>query len=256
MRTGFSLVELSIVLVILGLLTGGILAGQSLIRASELRAVSTEFNRFQTAAMAFRDKYADIPGDMATATKFFGRMTTDSACLYSAGTAVDAARGVCNGTGSGGIDTTFGGTGSIDEPSQFWRHLAAAGLIEGSYTGRYNTAAGSLSCETGGTTINCPPSKLGNTAQWFMMTFFSGTWEPTVTSHYLYLGSQMSGANSMGPQGVLRAEEAWNIDTKMDDGKPGTGIVHGRAKPTCYSGTEYALNLTGLECFLEIKVRL
>lgn len=56
-KRGFSLVELSIVLVILGLLTGGILAGQSLIRAAELRAVSTEYSRYATAVQSFRDKY-------------------------------------------------------------------------------------------------------------------------------------------------------------------------------------------------------
>ncbi len=55
MKNGFSLVELSIVLVILGLPTGGILAGQSLIRAAELRSVSTEYNRFVTATQSFRD---------------------------------------------------------------------------------------------------------------------------------------------------------------------------------------------------------
>ncbi|PZP83692.1 MAG: type II secretion system protein, partial [Azospirillum brasilense] len=54
---GFSLVELSIVLVILGLLTGGILGGQSLIRAAELRTISTDANRYITAAQTFRDKY-------------------------------------------------------------------------------------------------------------------------------------------------------------------------------------------------------
>ena len=48
-REGFSLVELSIVLVILGLLTGGILACQNLIRAAELRAITSEFSNLQTA---------------------------------------------------------------------------------------------------------------------------------------------------------------------------------------------------------------
>ena len=48
MKQGFSLVELSIVLVILGLLTGGILAGQNLIRAAELRAVTTQINNFSS----------------------------------------------------------------------------------------------------------------------------------------------------------------------------------------------------------------
>ena len=72
MQRGFSLVELSIVLVILGLLTGGILAGQSLIRASELRAVSTEFQRYVAAVNTFRDKYFMLPGDMSNATAFWG----------------------------------------------------------------------------------------------------------------------------------------------------------------------------------------
>ena len=54
---GFSLVELSIVLVILGLLTGGILTGQTLIRAAELRSVTTEFQRFQAATNAAQRHY-------------------------------------------------------------------------------------------------------------------------------------------------------------------------------------------------------
>ena len=68
----FSLVELSIVLVILGLLVGGILAGQSLIHAAELRAVSSEYQRYRTAIYAFRDKYLGLPGDITTATNFWG----------------------------------------------------------------------------------------------------------------------------------------------------------------------------------------
>ena len=69
---GFSLVELSIVLVILGLLTGGILAGQSLIRASELRAATAEYQRYATSIQSFRDKYMALPGDMTNATRFWG----------------------------------------------------------------------------------------------------------------------------------------------------------------------------------------
>ena len=63
-KNAFSLVELSIVLAILGLLTGGILTGQTLIRAAELRAVSTEFQRYQSAVNTFRDKYFSLPCDI------------------------------------------------------------------------------------------------------------------------------------------------------------------------------------------------
>ena len=67
-QPGFSLVELSIVLVILGLLTGGILAGQSLIRAAELRSISTDYSRYIAAVQAFRDKYFALPGDSLART--------------------------------------------------------------------------------------------------------------------------------------------------------------------------------------------
>mgnify|MGYP001100732306 CR=1 FL=1 len=69
-RIGFSLVELSIVLVILGLLVGGILGGKSLIKAAELRSISTEQAQWNTAIKAFRDKYFMLPGDMNNATSF------------------------------------------------------------------------------------------------------------------------------------------------------------------------------------------
>ena len=69
--SAFSLVELSIVLVILGLLTGGILAGQSLIRAAQLRAVSTEYSRYVASINSFRDKYFGWPGDLRNATAFW-----------------------------------------------------------------------------------------------------------------------------------------------------------------------------------------
>src|SRR5690606_1501704 len=72
MKAGFSLVELSIVLVILGLLTGGILGGQSLIKAAELRSVATERQQWQIAINSFKGKYRALPGDMPNATAFWG----------------------------------------------------------------------------------------------------------------------------------------------------------------------------------------
>ncbi|MFN7611184.1 MAG: type II secretion system protein, partial [bacterium] len=61
-RAGFSLIELAIVLVILGLLVGGIMSGQSLIRAAELRSVTSDLSRYESAVYTFRDKYSDLPG--------------------------------------------------------------------------------------------------------------------------------------------------------------------------------------------------
>lgn len=146
MRHGFSLVELSIVLVILGLLTGGILAGQSLIRASELRAVSTEINRYQTARYTFRDKYFALPGDMRNATSFWGNADTGAMGGECAAPLTDAGTGTqtCNGDGSGRMDLAL-------EERRVWQHMANAGLIEGSYSGVGTTMVAG---------VNVPTSKL------------------------------------------------------------------------------------------------
>jgi len=71
MKNGFSLVELSIVLVIVGLLVGGVLTGKSLIRAADLRSVSTDYEGYRTATSAFRDKYFGLPGDITNASSFW-----------------------------------------------------------------------------------------------------------------------------------------------------------------------------------------
>src|ERR1700742_2576195 len=94
-RRAFSLVELSIVLVILGLLVGGILGGKSLIRASELRSVVTQHDQILTAILGFKDKYFALPGDMNNATQFWGALNPVSFCMT--GHSVD--QKTCDGNG-------------------------------------------------------------------------------------------------------------------------------------------------------------
>ena len=215
-RGGFSLVELSIVLVILGLLVGGILAGQSLIRASELRAVMTEYNRYATATKAFRDKYFAIPGDMTNATSLWGVSTSCS------GT---SATGTCNGNGDGQI--TPGSANSTGEAYQFWNQLALAGLIQGTYTG----TAGATSGTDATAGVDIPFSKIPGGA-WY--AWYWGTIGDSGANSYqgvnygngLHIGGT---APSHWPSNPLfKPEEAWNIDTKMDDGKPASGRVIAR----------------------------
>lgn len=210
MKQGFSLVELSIVLVILGLLTGGILAGQSLIRAAELRSVSTEFSRYVTASQTFRDKYFQLPGDFTKATDFWtsaGGNGANAAC--QAGTATTT---TCSGNGDGYVNLI--NSASVWEANRFWQHLALAGLIEGAYNGQSGVTVG----------LNTPRSKISG-ATWRILGGpgytagdaygFGGTY-----GNAMYFYHATSGA-------LLKPEEAWNIDTKMDDGAPGSGKVYG-----------------------------
>lgn len=213
MQKAFSLVELSIVLVILGLLTGGILAGQSLIRAAELRAVAAEFQRFSSSALAFRDKYFALPGDMNNATRFWGDNNT--ACPD--GAIPNGTPGTCNGNGNGQINYT-GVANGTSEDTQFWNHLALAGMIEGSYTGLLNASAGTTYPAA------APLSKLSN-GGWYANSVFN--YPGDAFAYALDYGNHLM-LNTSGAGNPLRPEEAWNLDTKIDDGKPAMGSVIAR----------------------------
>ncbi len=223
MMRAFSLVELSIVLVILGLLTGGILAGQSLIRAAELRAVTTEYNRWVTAVGTFRDKYMAIPGDMNNAVAFWNRQVNQSWCLPTTGATVTTP-GTCNGNGDG-KPTSAGAASQSGEVFQFWRQLALAGVIEGSYTG----LAGASGTSHMVFSDNVPASKLNNagwgTGSWGVVATGDASVYAMDYGNVFIIGGQSNASPNVA---ILRPEEAWNIDTKLDDGKPASGTIIAR----------------------------
>ena len=69
-QRGFTLIELSIVIVIIGLIAGGILVGKDMIRAAEIRAIATELQHYRAAVKTFEATYDALPGDMTNATEF------------------------------------------------------------------------------------------------------------------------------------------------------------------------------------------
>jgi prepilin-type N-terminal cleavage/methylation domain-containing protein len=69
-QQGFTLIELSIVLVIIGLIVGGVLVGQDLIRAAAVRGQISQIEKYQTAVNTFRTKYDGLPGDLSNAANF------------------------------------------------------------------------------------------------------------------------------------------------------------------------------------------
>ncbi len=245
MRRGFSLVELSIVLVILGLLVGGILAGRSLIRASELRAVTTEFDRYRTATLAFKDKYFALPGDMPNATSFWGK--DSSMCNWATGNV--GAPGTCNGNGDGMISVT-----SSLERHRFWQHMSFSALIEGDYTGLGSDSPSGWEVTPG---INAPISKFNPSAGW------SASANPTPHAsqfnvdygNAFFFGAKVSNSYLRAP--VATPENAWNIDTKIDDGNPGSGRFLANANNSCTNAAtvndfsaSYRLNISTVQCAL------
>lgn len=116
---GFSLVELSVVLIILGLLVGGILAGRNLIHAAEINGTMADMERYVTAYQTFRMKYGCIPGDCHNAEDYFPSVNPP----------------IENGDGSGLINCESGGSPECDAPTNEHvmavRSLHRAGLISG-----------------------------------------------------------------------------------------------------------------------------
>lgn len=249
-RYAFSLVELAIVLVILGLLAGGIMAGQSLIHAAELRSVSADLVRYRTSFAAFRDRYLGLPGDLANAEAFWGQQAPGNpACRDTASTDTLT----CNGDGNGLIEQS---TPRSREIFRAWQQLANAGLIEGSYTG-VNQSGGGWSATLG---INVPMSRLQGCGFSVMTTafttgHFTAIFIPRGSNYVIFGANNTSNALTWNP--CLSGSEAWNIDTKLDDGLPGAGSLTSdmnSGQPNCSTSdatnAAYVLNSAGASCSL------
>ena len=113
-QSGFTLVEIAIVLVIIGLLLGGILKGQELINSAKVKNLANDFRVIPTYIYAYQDKFKALPGDdPAGQTHLPGGAASD------------------NGNGNGVVDGAWNSTTATDESFMFWRHVRLANLAAG-----------------------------------------------------------------------------------------------------------------------------
>ena len=136
-QKGFTLVEIAIVLVIIGLLLGGILKGQEMITQAKIKNVVADFSGISAAYYGYQDRYRAIPGDDPGAT----------ARWAAAGLPATPATGTFgNGIVTGGYQTTT----ANEESRLFWAHLRSAGFVAG--TGQqqpFNAVTGLLGVQSG-----------------------------------------------------------------------------------------------------------
>lgn len=124
-QSGFTLVEIAIVLVIIGLLLGGVLKGQELINSAKSKAVISDFRNTATMIAAYQDRFRALPGDDKTASTHLN-MGSASSAASSSGTASG------NGDGDGTIESPWNSTTSTEESALAWQHLRLANLASGS----------------------------------------------------------------------------------------------------------------------------
>jgi len=123
-QAGFTLVEIAIVLVIIGLLLGGILKGQEMITQAKIKNAINDFNGVSVAVTSYQDRYRALPGDDPNADT---RWTVQA-----------PAKGNGNGVIAGKYNATVAGGGApaaAEESNLFWQHLRIAGFVPGVTTG-------------------------------------------------------------------------------------------------------------------------
>lgn len=204
-NSGFTLIEISIVLVIIGLVAGGILVGRDLIHAAKVRKQITQIEQFNVAASAFRVKYDHLPGDLPADDAY------ELGFLDRSGI-----RG--HGDGNGLIErcdpTDPSGIPQGCENSLFWADLADAKLIVGSFSLIEDADMNSHNMEE--TLEYLPEAVIVRDAILIKKDPISRMW------------LIFSGMNFLNPVGnnwnrKIPVESALAIDMKMDDGLPLSG---------------------------------
>ncbi|MFN7038149.1 MAG: prepilin-type N-terminal cleavage/methylation domain-containing protein [Alphaproteobacteria bacterium] len=200
---GFTLLELSIVLIIIGLIISGVTVGNELINQTRTKTIIIELKDIETATNNFTTLYNYLPGDFPQA----GKLWTSATCANS------AAPTGCNGNGDGqiNIDVTLTLTGS--EVYRVWQHLSLAGLLSGSYTGTNNK-------------LDQYPSRYPNNLYTMRYTnAFSGASNFNV----IEIGSWSANTSGylLASSGSLTPADANNLDKKLDDGYANSGKLLG-----------------------------
>lgn len=215
-QKGFTLVELSIVLVIIGLIVSGVLVGQDLINAAKIRSAAGQIEKFDAGNGAFQAKFGAKPGDIlaskADAFGLLGGGTTSA--LDNAGDGNSVVNDV-----QGTIGNTFQG-----EIPDYFNHLSEAGMIAG-------------------VTANEIPST--NLGKGFWAIASKGRNVSTdavgLLLYYYITGALPSGTSELEVGQFISPLEAYGLDSKLDDGKIDGGTVIGT---DTFNAGEFDLNGT------------
>jgi type II secretory pathway pseudopilin PulG len=199
----FSLVELSIVIVVISFIVAGITVGNSIVKQSMLRSVISDLGFYNNAVRSFYADYNQLPGDFSLAS------TTWSG-------------GISNGNNDGQITSNV-------ENFLAWQHLSLAKLIPGSFNGTAGATLGT----------NIPGSKVYGGG--YLIQYYSGSWLYSQANiNMLEFGKAFGSTTDVVHHAILTPVESYTIDTKIDDGLIANGKIIGYTgfDITGYSSTD------------------
>lgn len=209
-RRGFTIIEMSLVLVIISALVGGILVGQHLIAVAEVNKFISSYSAIKGAVSQFKEKYKALPGDLYTPNRFMPGV-------------------VSGGDGSGYIEGYTGGTlYAYGEPNFFWQMLGASGILPTTYF--CSSCSPGLNA-TGGVTVTVDSTNMD-------MAYLRAPIGP-ITNRWVVYGENFknffqvidlyqnvyNGAGNYTHKSGITPMQALSIDQKIDDGAPNTGTI-------------------------------
>lgn len=194
-QAGFTLVEIAIVLVIIGLLLGGVLKGQELINSAKVKNFANDFRNIPLFIYGYQDRFRAIPGDDAAVATHLGAAAT---------LATTPAGSVGNGTINGNWDTVT----LTDESMLFWQHVRLANLAAGSTT---------VAADATYWPVNADGGRIGIEAG-------SSNFVQNINAAGAGNGTFLQGAYVICSTGIL-GRFALQLDTTLDDGNPQTGSL-------------------------------
>mgnify|MGYP003391862240 CR=1 FL=1 len=204
---GFTLVELAIGMIVIGLLVGGIIKGQEVIRLASLKSTYATAKSYTTSKLSFTDAYGGVPGDMSNPGIKLTGCTTLPTCVTT------------GGNDNGIIGQADVPNWSVNdqsavntEPTQFWIQLLAARMVSG-LSGENNDSWGGL----------YPASPKGGG---FHVVHTLETGNNRAQGHYLVLKTPIHGsATPVNNDAVLTPGDMAYLERKFDDSEPGTGDI-------------------------------
>ena len=236
--SAFTLVELSIVLLIIGLIIGGITTGASLIKQAQIRSVINDFDKVTTALNTFKLQYQYYPGDFNNAYS-----------IWTTGNCSSAA--ACNGNGNGNIDFSSPGANN-DEGYLLWEHLSLANIVPGKF----------------GATATASDQYQTKVPNGIFTVRNIGPWTTTApVSNSIEFGAfdtTNATPSKYATNSILTVVDAYSIDLKVDDGIAFSGKLFGidglesasakcsyLSSVTTVPATNYTFANTGTVCRLQ-----